>query len=291
MKKIVHMFNICVAILLMSCNPINNPSANKHVFSVSADKQVLFSPGNLQYVISKDKWQFADNQWEYLGTANLNNPTYDKFNEGWVSNPLSMGDVIDMFPWGKADNPTIKSANIGECGYIEYINYIDYGTNVIDKYPANTWRTLTYEEWQYLFCGRPNANYLYAMAQVCDVNGVIVLPDDWECPNNLFFLPGNSYGDYAEYQTFDKKQWHALERTGAIFLPAAGFWRNGIKSSEIVACIIENLQSHGYYWANSTAFPEDYGAYVLLFAADEVYEVGYENRPNRCSVRLVKDVK
>ena len=40
-------------------------------FSVSADKQVTFSKGNLQYTQSTDTWSFADNQYDYLGEANI----------------------------------------------------------------------------------------------------------------------------------------------------------------------------------------------------------------------------
>lgn len=30
-------------------------------------------------------------------------------------------------------------------------SFLDWGTNVIGPYAADTWRTLTLEEWQYLF--------------------------------------------------------------------------------------------------------------------------------------------
>ena len=283
MKNIVYMFNICVAILLMSCNPINNPSANKYVFSVSADKQVQFSPGNLQYVISKDKWQFANNQWEYLGTSNLNNPTYDNYNEGWVSNPLSMGDVIDMFPWGKADNPTIKSANIGECGYIEYINYIDYGTNVIDKYPANTWRTLRADEWNYIVSIRTNANRLKGVASVDGVDGLILLPDDWVCPTGITFKSGhhtgNYWGGYSDYQKISQDQWTKMEASGAIFLPASGY-RDGTA--------MHDVRVMGVYWTPNYYLDDNVVSFG--FASGEIsLFYGYE-RHQGLSVRLVRDL-
>ena len=37
-------------------------------FSVSADKQVYFSKGNLQ-LTGENVWQFADNQWERFGNS------------------------------------------------------------------------------------------------------------------------------------------------------------------------------------------------------------------------------
>ena len=41
------------------------------VFSVAADKQVTFSPGNLQYTQSTNTWSFAENQYDYIGTDNV----------------------------------------------------------------------------------------------------------------------------------------------------------------------------------------------------------------------------
>lgn len=60
-------------------------------FSVSADKQVVFSAGNLQYHPANDEWRFAENQYDYIGAANGNIAAdYD----GW----------IDSFSWS-TDNP------------------------------------------------------------------------------------------------------------------------------------------------------------------------------------------
>lgn len=62
-------------------------SEGQGVFSVSADKQVSFSKGNLQYQASTNTWRFAENQTDYIGNSNSNiSATYD----GW----------IDLFGWG-----------------------------------------------------------------------------------------------------------------------------------------------------------------------------------------------
>lgn len=50
-------------------------------FSVAADKQVTFSPGNLQYKASTSIWAFAENQYDFVGSDNANiSSTYD----GWI---------------------------------------------------------------------------------------------------------------------------------------------------------------------------------------------------------------
>ena len=87
------------------------------VFSVSETLQVMFSPGNLQFNAAEGThecadgtsrqgtWRFADNQWDYIGSANLNiSSTYD----GWT----------DLFGWGTGNNPTLYSI------FLEYSQYL-----------------------------------------------------------------------------------------------------------------------------------------------------------------------
>jgi hypothetical protein len=53
--------------LLPACQESSNPSSavkGKHYFSVSDDKKIIFSSGNLQYQPSTGSWRFADNQWD-----------------------------------------------------------------------------------------------------------------------------------------------------------------------------------------------------------------------------------
>ena len=77
-----------------------DPSAGIGVFSVSADKQVTFSQGNLQYTRSTDTWSFASTQWEMIGTDNVSggsvesDPTYGDRKEG-----TALADKVDLFGW------------------------------------------------------------------------------------------------------------------------------------------------------------------------------------------------
>ena len=67
-------------------------------FSVSADKQIVFSPGNLQYTRSTDTWSFASAQYEFLGTDNVtggsveSDPKYGDKKHG-----TALADKIDLF--------------------------------------------------------------------------------------------------------------------------------------------------------------------------------------------------
>ena len=243
----------------------DTPSAGIGVFSVSADKQVTFSKGNLQYHPANDEWRFAENQSDYIGNANSNIAA-------------DYNDWIDLFGCGTGDAPTKSSTSDSD-----YSTFVDWGTNQIGSDAPNTWRTLSYDEWEYLLKNRPNASSLKGVAQVNGVNGLIFLPDNWTCPAGVTFKSGfHSYWSveaYGQYQTFSAEQWSKLESAGAVFLPAAG-GRNGSG--------VYNVQDSGCYWSA----PEYYGgssADCLYFDSVAAF-VSYFSRGHGRSVRLVKDL-
>ena len=258
-----------------------NSSAGIGVFSVSADKQVTFSQGNLQYTQSTDTWSFASAQWEMIGTDNVtggdvtSDPTYGDDKEG-----TALADKIDLFGWSTSANHFGVSTSTSDSDYSG--SFIDWGTNKIGNDAPNTWRTLSYDEWSYLRYDRTNANELVGVAQVNGVNGLIFLPDTWVCPEGITFKSGfhSSYGVdyYAAYQTFTADQWSKLEAAGAVFLPAAGH-RYGSYGKYV--------QSNGSYWS-ATEFSSNIARY-LGFNSD-VANVGNYLRNNGLSVRLVKDL-
>ena len=243
------------------------PEAVEGVFSISTSKQVTFSPGNLQYHPANNEWRFAESQLDYIGNANGNiSSTYN----GW----------IDLFGW------STSTTNFGVSTSTNYNDYsgsfVDWGTNKIGNDAPNTWRTLTYKEWNYLRNSRPNASSLSGVAQVNGVNGLIFLPDTWTCPVGVTFKSGfhSSYGvDYnAAYQTFTAKQWSKMEAAGAIFLPATGCRRGSD---------VDYVQYSGHYWSATEG--DSYGAGCLYFRSDVAY-MGSGFRYDARSVRLVKDL-
>ncbi len=224
------------------------------IFSVSADKQIRFSPGNLQCsgVTSSDyTWSFAENQYDMIGTTNVSDG--------------ALADKIDLFGWS-ANNETAKwgiSTSTNTSDY--YGDFVDWGTNTIGTDAPDTWRTLTYDEWYYLRNTRTNANDLVGVARIklnddgTDyVNGLILLPDNWTLPDGVTFQSGfaseYSIQAYADYQTFTLADWQKLEAAGAVFLPASGS-RYGSD--------VYSVQYYGYYWS---ATPNGTGiAYCLYF--------------------------
>ena len=262
----------------------DTPSSGIGVFSVSADKQVTFSQGNLQYTQSTNTWSFAENQWEVIGTDNVTNgsvssdPKYGDSKEG-----TALADKVDFFGW------STSATNFGVSTSKDYNDYsgsfVDWGTNKIGNDAPNTWRTLSAYEWQYLLYNRPNASSLKGVAQVNGVNGLIFLPDTWVCPEGITFKSGfhGSYDVdyYAAYQTFTADQWSKLESAGAVFLPAAGYRRGSN---------VGHVQYVGYYWSATESYSDD--AFCLYFSSDEaLMSNSYGDRDSGRSVRLVKDLQ
>ena len=232
------------------------------VFSVAENKTVTFSPGNLQYHPANDEWRFAPSQLDYIGEDNANiSETYN----GW----------IDLFGWGTGNNPTNTSKDDGD-----YQTFVDWGVNKIGNVAPNTWRTLTYDEWDYLRWKRPNYDKLIGVAQVNGVNGLILLPDGWTCPDDVTFKLGFHENEgkeyYASYQTFSSSDWAKLEASGAVFFPAAGY-RYGSD--------IGNVQGYGYYWSAT----EYYGLADNLYFNSDKADMGGGYLYRGYSVRLVKD--
>lgn len=232
-------------------------------FSVSATQQIAFSSGNLQYHPLNNQWRFAESQLDCVGDANANiSPAYD----GW----------IDMFGWGTGDEPTRTIQDNGS-----YSTFVDWGTNSIGTDTANTWRTMSADEWNYILASRPNAAALNGIAHINGVNGLVLLPDDWVAIEGLTFNSG-AYGHssrdyYAVHNTFTLEQWQQMEEAGAIFLPAVGYRQgNSIYASG----------SKGYYWTTSPN--GGCGPITLEFSAKEII-TDSSYRYSGLSIRLIKE--
>ena len=255
------------------------PNRRIGVFSVAPNKYVSFSQGNLQYFPSANLWKFADNQYEYLGASNKYlSPTY----RNW----------IDLFGWssdsGKAPFGVSTSTNIADYKG----EFVDWGNNWICGDAANTWRTLSHEEWKYLFSTRLHAQSLFGFGKVAGVNGLIILPDDWKLPTGITFAPSMNNGfiwdsDKAQYKsdsdgflhnTYTAEQWALMEQAGAVFLPAAG----SRYSSNTY-----DIGNDGNYWA-STHYDE-YKTYLLDFYSNRLGPQDNYYLLYGFSVRLVHD--
>lgn len=244
-------------------------------FSVSPTKQVIFSKGNLQYKACFDTWQFAENQYDVIGKANKNiSATYD----GW----------IDLFGWGTSGYngkfPYMVSGTGSDFGdgdqVIDGTNY-DWGVfNGINGggYMPGLWRTLSQDEWAYLYEGRDNAENLRGMATVNGVTGYIFLPDGWKLPSGLAFTADL---DVFNENSYDVSQWHKMEAAGALFLPSAGM-RDGTTVHYVGI-------SGRYHSTTHFGLSQSYYFYFTSSSYKNVTPMGADLRCSGNSVRLVQD--
>ena len=102
------------------------------------------------------------------------------------------------------------------------------------------WRTLTKEEWLHILNIRTTTSGIrYVKAKVGNVNGLILLPDDW---STSYYSLNNPNDCSVSFDNNTIADWDALEQHGAVFLPAAGF-RSGTT--------VYNVNSNLYYWSSS----------------------------------------
>ena len=214
-------------------------------FSVSGGKVVYFSKGNLQYLGNIDRWHFAENQWTIIGNAQAS-------------------DNRDLFSWGTGDNPDSE----------DYSTYTEWGNNI-----EGNWRTLTFDEWTYLFNTRTDASSKYGTATVAGVVGLILLPDNYDG------TAINTERTAWDNNVISSSAWAAYEAAGAVFLPAAGL-------SDAFG--VYGVGEQGFYWS-STMDPLSHDA-ISVFYGFHPYEGYWFNQVDaqfqpqqRNSVRLVSE--
>ncbi|MBR1809845.1 MAG: hypothetical protein IJ776_10725 [Paludibacteraceae bacterium] len=271
MKKIFFYLGIMLlAVCFAACNN-NNPEEHNGeltgVFSVSKSQQVIFSQGNLQYLPTDKIWEFSTSETNAKGADN--NKVY--------TDPAKW---MDLFAWGAKD--PLRQDLVEE----DFVTFYDWGNNKIQNggNKAKTWRTLSKEEWAYLYGGRENASKLRGFATVGSAAiGYVFLPDNWALPVNF-----KADGD-PDDNKYTSEEWEALSNAGAVFLPAAGY-TFADESAET-----DGVYKSGYYWTSDPYEGEVGDCYAFYFYYNDGYQsVNPENiahGSNRYSVRLVKDVK
>ena len=92
------------------------------------------------------------------------------------------------------------------------------------------WRTLTGDEWFYMFESRADANQKYGLARVRydvgdTINGLIILPDEWVMPDGVTPFLGQYHVKYTKDipNNYTIEEWIKMESAGAVFLPGTGY--------------------------------------------------------------------
>ena len=265
-------------------------------FTINDDGgQVYFSRGNLQYQASTNTWKFAENQWDMIGSENSNisenyvgwidlfgwgtsgyhdaNDPYNVNYQPWSTSTSEVNSNYNYYGYGPSTDMTDPNLTGTSANYDWGVyNPISNGGN-----QAGQWRSLTQSEWNYVFNTRTTASGIrYAKSNVNNVNGVILLPDDWS--SVTYSLSNtNKYNASFSSNTISASQWTTLESAGAVFLPAAGD-RSGTS--------VGNVGFSGRYW--SASYYGSDGAYLVHFDDSNLYADDYDRRYGGQSVRLVR---
>lgn len=261
----------------------------KFAINASGDK-VYFSQGNLQATTTdlgaNWTWTFATNQWDYVGKTAANNCING-------NGTVSANGTVDFFGW-VGESSTVLTTAPAMYGISNSTTENDYGTKkssegeklksdwgnvTITNGGTYTWRTLTGDEWDYVFNTRPSStvnsttNGRYAKATVAGKVGVILFPDSYTHPSDVT-APISVNVDDAAYDAniYDANAWCKMESAGCVFLPAAG---TKYDASNI-----------GYYWS-STPGDNNNSAITLSFGPGYITTKADTHRYFGRSVRLV----
>ena len=291
-------------ILTVGCTKPDNPNGNEippegalpHAFSVSPTKKVYFSKGNLQYRASTNTWRFAENQWDTIGSANVNrSATYD----GW----------IDLFYYGTSGfgNKTPYSYYINSYEYshyngsyydLFYSNYelpnsdisgtkYDWGKYNSIKNGENktgVWRTLTADEWKYLLFGRA---FLSTPFNV----GTLELPDHTGMIGAFIFPDDCYWYSFTVNDATITMTMEELEYSGAVFLPFVGEIHAGCGANGMYVRYDNHYVGRAcLYWTGSRASSDNY-ACCLQFNHESYWSPSSYGQAtwNAGGVRLVCD--
>jgi len=242
------------------------PIALPGEFSVSANKKVHFSRGNLQYQASTGTWRFAENQYDYIG----NNPG----NTTTSTQRATQTSWIDLFGWGatgcnqynqmpysssetSSDYKTQATAATSETLTIE--NGADWGYCIGGV--NSGWYTLSKDEWTYLIDSRDSKLIKYGVTVANKPNCTILAPDNYTGTIS------------ASYEAAD---WATAEANGLVCLPASGY-RTGNR--------LNSTEFRGSYWSSSAS--NNVSAYNSALQSGWHSTSNSVSRTQGLSVRLV----
>lgn len=256
--------------------------ALKGLFTVNSEgKQVAFSRSNLSYVQLSKEWRFLDHQYDVIEADEVS-----------VGKNCSRYSTITLYKWGQT------GYNHGAVSYMPYetagkqldqnvygdhfynlydlTGKADWGYNVITNGGGTNrqWKTLTGDEWNYIFTGRLDAELKYGRAIIDNQhNGLVVLPDDWPPEYYSWLKPGDKPCDS---NTYDLSRWRQMEDMGALFMPYSGH-RHGEWS--------DGTGKYGKVWSSSYA--TKYNAYGIIFSNTVLNFHATLQRNSGFAVRLV----
>lgn len=250
-------------------------------FSVSADKMVSFSTGNLQYNAAAKAFRFAEHQWDIIGQDNKNISSYysgwiDLF--GWATSGYD-----GNYPYNSSKSVTDYHNSIASGASMSGTDY-DWGKyNTILNGVGINWRTLTANEWLFVFNSRRTKTGMrYVKATVNGIIGVILLPDNWDGSNYNLTNANDAAAKYED-NNISQNDWNnVFESKGAVFLPGGG---------ERIGCDVQG--SYPKYWSATASTGERAYKICIIVTNGTYYSFTKDSARRRdgLSVRLVCDIE
>jgi len=239
----------------------NTDVVSRGVFSISDNRKVHFAKGNLQYQPSTEEWRIAEQPWETVGSKNKNvtNSNY----KGW----------LDLFPWNGAQYKAVWSYSTSSD-----LAYYDLGQSPINNGGGRTWFTPSSVEWYYiLFYRETSSGIRFAKGKVNGVNGLILLPDDWDESKYNLKSTNDESAKFNSNKVSSGDWTNIFEPAGAVFLPVTGM-RDQLN--------VADVDSFGGYYASEV--PANF-----WFEDDKVEVILIENKYTYLgqSIRLVCPVE
>ena len=244
----------------------------------SKGNKVYFAHANLYYRASDNKFSFALYPYDSQGSSNTQiSSTYsgyiDLFGRGtsgyYKALPCNYINTLDGY-CSVSNQKNMKGTNY-DWGYYNNIYY--YNSSKYD--PKGTWTILSSAEMEYILWSRASDSYRYLLCKVRGQNGLMLLPDHFECPSGVSIT--HSVNSYTTNQ-YTESQWNQLEVAGAVFLPAAG------KRTEKT---VSDNGNAGYYWLDGGT--GTYDGYILKFdTSTGVHSNVQMDMCTGCAVRLVQ---
>ena len=287
-------------------------------FTVSANgKKVYFSKANLRFVgfnNNTGSWSFHENQVDAsyapdYGDNNIDIPSDESTN--------------DRFAWGLYGNHGMYEDDFPEITTnLSKADGNDWGCAFSETSPeGDNWRTLTIDEWNYLFNGRSQQKrFLKVTLRLSDsempnaVQGILLFPDDYVEPAGLTktftYNSNTSASTGSGYVVADADKFinapvytdptsnsYKMLAAGAVFLPAAGYriqqWYQMYYCHQPGAYTAGlKWDAYGYYWSSTSGVYNQYEAKSRAFYFDRsrVGEASsYQDRSHGMCVRLVWD--
>ena len=265
----------------------------------SSGKKVFFSQGNLQAVCtSADSggntqetwtWQFATNQWDYIGGRSQSDSETQTGNNYINGNgSVSTAGTVDLFGWSTSlTYYGIHNSN-NDNTYIDGTKpFNDWGNTM-----GSGWYTLdggeNSGEWYYLFMSRSastvngtdNARFVKAYL-FGTTHGIILFPDTYIHPAGVAAPTGiNKTNDNNSWNNnqYSAQDWAKMEAAGCVFLPAAG---------QRTGTTLESVNVIGHYWSSSRKTFS--GSYMLFFYDTRFGSTTFSFKSGK-AVRLVRNL-